>query len=366
MNKAFFINGGAGRVLCSIPALEEYAKTNDDFIIVAESWGDLYSLSKVLRDKVYASFHKDLFDLYLKDKEIVSPEPYRLNAYFNQKCNMIQAFDILINDLKEIPKTKKISIDLNKAEQIIGHNLVNEVREVTKKDKIIVFQPFGSGVKAEGNFIFDPTGRSFELKDIMHLLDELKKNYGIIIMSEIEIPHGQEHGIAMPKNVSLNQWAGIINAADYFLGCDSVGQHFSYSLGKPTTVVIGSTCPENISYPDEKMFYIIDNGKGKRKYSPIRMTMDECCDRNNEDLMVLTETTIKQILKSIKDKIGVSKVNNDSLKLSGMNGGVESPTSKMPLPMLPSNSTNFNGFQKPKTNKKKAIDQILELNDVKS
>ena len=35
-SKAFFINGGAGRVICSIPALEKYAENHDDFIIVAE------------------------------------------------------------------------------------------------------------------------------------------------------------------------------------------------------------------------------------------------------------------------------------------------------------------------------------------
>jgi hypothetical protein len=29
-SKAFFINGGAGRVLCSIPALEKYAETHPD------------------------------------------------------------------------------------------------------------------------------------------------------------------------------------------------------------------------------------------------------------------------------------------------------------------------------------------------
>ena len=48
MNKAFFINGGAGRVLCSIPALERHAETHDDFIIVSESWSELYLNSKVI------------------------------------------------------------------------------------------------------------------------------------------------------------------------------------------------------------------------------------------------------------------------------------------------------------------------------
>lgn len=81
MNKAFFINGGAGRVLCSIPALEAYAETHDDFVVVAESWGEFYACSKILRDKAFPIFHKNLFEDHLKDKEIITPEPYRLNAY---------------------------------------------------------------------------------------------------------------------------------------------------------------------------------------------------------------------------------------------------------------------------------------------
>jgi hypothetical protein len=183
-------------------------------------------------------------------------------------------------------------------------------------------------------------------------------------MSQIEIPGWQEMGIAMPKNVSLTQWAGIINASDYFLGCDSVGQHISYALNKPSTIVIGATYAENISYPDNKNFHIIDNGKNKRAYSPIRMTFDECRDRNNEDLMVLNDERIKEIAKSIKDKIGVSKVSNETLKLNGLSGKTEpsklNPTSNLPI-------TNFNGFQKPKlSNKKKPIEQLLELNDIKS
>jgi hypothetical protein len=170
-------------------------------------------------------------------------------------------------------------------------------------------------------------------------------------------------GVAMPQNISLPQWAGIINASDYFLGCDSVGQHISYAINKPSTIVVGSTYPENISYPNEKNFYVIDNAKNKRKYSPIRMALDESRDRNNEDLMVLSDDKIKEIIKSIKDKIGVSKVSNETLKLSGLSEVSE--VSKLnPMANLP--ITNFNGFQKPKSNKKKPIEQLLELNEIKS
>jgi ADP-heptose:LPS heptosyltransferase len=75
---------------------------------------------------------------------------------------------------------------------------------------------------------------------------------------------------------------GIVKASDYFLGCDSMGQHYAHALGKPATVIIGSTFPQNISYTNTKNFTIIDNGKDKgRIYNPFRITMDFDSERDN-------------------------------------------------------------------------------------
>jgi len=361
MNKAFFINGGAGRVLCSMPGLEKYAKTHDDFVIVSEAWTELYMTNKTLRDHVYMGWQKDLLRDQLLDKEIISPEPYRLNAYFTQRANLIQAFDMLINDLgDDVPETGEINIDLSKEEQITGHNLVGEVKQVTGKDKVVVFQPFGQSVKNEGQFIYDTSGRSFEMTNTLDLLTELNKNYAIIVMTQLDIPSWQEMGIAMPKDMSLNQWMGVINAADYFLGCDSVGQHMAHAMKKPATVVIGATFPENISYPSNKKFTIIDVGEGKRKYQPIRITQDECADRNNEDLMVIDKDIIKKIIKSIKDKIGVSKTSSTSNTSNTSNTIPLKPL--QPTKQFGSADNNF-GFdsKKPIGKKKKPIDELLEL-----
>lgn len=307
MKKAFFVNGGAGRVLCAIPALEHYLKTVDsDVVIVAEAWLELFLSSDVLRNNVYSIMQKDLFRDKLKDKEIVTPEPYRLNAYFNQKANLIQAFDMLINDVSEIPETKNINLSIGKADQALGYNLINNVREQFKKEKVIVFQPFGSGARQEGNFIIDESGRSFELKDIYRLVDELSKNYGIIMMSTFNIPSVRPMPAIIPEKFNLLQWTGVINAADYFLGCDSVGQHFAHALKKPATVVIGSTFPQNISYPNNKDFTIIDNGKDRRTYSPLRITTDFTVDRNNEDLMILEDKEFDKIVDGIVKKLGKS------------------------------------------------------------
>ena len=399
MKKAFFINGGCGRVLCSMPALEKYAEKDDDFIIVAESWGELYFLNEKLRDKVYQMVHKGLFEEVLKDCKIVSPEPYRVNQYFNQKCNLIQAFDIEINDLDDVRKSGSINLNLSKEEQITGHNIVAEVKQTLGKDKTIVFQPFGQGSKKEGQFIFDPTGRSFEISNAIQVIEELRKNYSIILMTEIEIPGWEGLGVACPTGLDLNKWAGVINAADFFLGCDSVGQHFAHAMNKPATVITGSTYPENISYPDSKKFTVIDIGKGKRRYSPIRLTYDLFTERNNEALMCMGSDTIKQIAKSIKDKIGVSTQNNKTMGLTPppSSSGFKSPTKQItpsnsrskepvkfnqklpttkkleasnttPLTIKPlssgsSKGVKYNGFQQPlkSSSKKKPIDQLLEL-----
>lgn len=299
MKKAFFVNGGVGRVLCAIPALEWYKENVDpDVVIVAEAWGEIYLASKTLRNNVYPSNHKDLFKEKLKDRDLHSPEPYRLNAYFTQKCNLIQAFDMLINDLSEVPESKPFNLEINKVDQAFGYNLVNQVKQQFQKDKVIVFQPLGSGAKHEGQFIIDSSGRSFEVKDIAYVVKTLSKDYGIIMMSNLEIPTHEPMAAAVPQ-ANLLQWMGVINACDYFVGCDSVGQHYANALGKPATVVIGSTFPENISYPDNKDFTIIDNGLGRREYAPFRVAHDFVVERNNEDLMILEDETSKKIIESV-------------------------------------------------------------------
>ena len=62
-NTAIFINGGAGRVIASIPALELFATENpdDDFIIVCEGGTDFYKGHPVLHAKAYDNWHKNLF-----------------------------------------------------------------------------------------------------------------------------------------------------------------------------------------------------------------------------------------------------------------------------------------------------------------
>jgi ADP-heptose:LPS heptosyltransferase len=239
----------------------------------------------------------------------VSPEPYRVWEYYNQKASLAQAYDIAINNkgIRDLPKP---TIKLSKQETLTGLQVCNEVKEKTKKKKTIVFQPFGRGVVEDKGVITDFSGRSFEATTVVNLVKELAKDYAIIFMGEVAIEfskHGVTESVAIPQNINLRQWASIIANADHFLGCDSVGQHLAYSLGTSATVVIGSTFKENVSYPNEKTFNILDMGEGARVYSPIRITIDEFSDRVNEGVMQMNDKVEEVIVKEIKTSLKGTK-----------------------------------------------------------
>ena len=308
-SKVFFINGGAGRVVASIPALEKYAETHDDFIIVCEGGMNFYRGHPILHKYAYDNWHKGLFEDKIKDRDCVTPEPYRQWHYYNQKCSLAQAFDIEINGLEEPRELPAPNITLAKGEGIQGMQLVDEAISTTGKEKVIVIQPFGRGIMDTGGYMFDPTSRSFNLSDISTIINNLKKDYCVIVMSEF--PFQTEEGESkdayiVPNIEDIRIWASIIDRADHFLGCDSVGQHIAKAVGSTVTAVIGSTYPVNITYPNDPKFDIIDLGEDRRTFSPIRLTMEDYQDIQNDECMSMTEEDVSAVIKSCRDKLGKS------------------------------------------------------------
>jgi ADP-heptose:LPS heptosyltransferase len=306
-SKAFFINGGAGRVICSIPALEKYEQESQDkdFIIVCEGGTDLFKGHPTLDDRTYDHWHKNLFKEKIKDRDVVSPEPYRVWEYYNQKCSLAQAFDIEINK-QGIRELDKPNLYLSKEELLHGRQVIGEIKKTLKKDKTIVFQPFGRGIQYIDESFVDPTSRSIEYRDVKALIRKFQDHgFAIIMMSEIKLDLREEKykdDVAAPENVGLRQWAAIIKYTDHFFGCDSVGQHLSYAMNKPTTVVLGSTYPINVSYPDVPIVNILDMGEESREYSPIRITPDERVDRKHEHIMSMTPEIHDYVINTILGK----------------------------------------------------------------
>ena len=289
--KAFFINGGAGRVICSIPALELYLEEHPDekFVIICEGGTDFFKGHAKLHHRVYDNWHKNLFHDKLVDMDIVTPEPYRVWEYYNQKCSLSQAFDIEINrrGIRDLPRP---TLKLTQDEITNGKVGIKDVLSKTGKTKSLVFQPFGRGVNMKGDIVTDPSGRSFELGNVINIINKLQKEFAVIVMTELPLNFqtlGCKDVVAVPANLPIRQWAGIIKSTNIVLSCDSVSQHIAYALNKPAVAVLGSTFPINVSYPNCENIRVLDMGEGVRIYSPIRIAPDEYADMNNDGIMAM-------------------------------------------------------------------------------
>lgn len=303
MKKIFFINGGAGRVIASIPALEESEKRGELGGIVCEGGMEFYLGHPVLQDYAWDVNHKGIFESLIKDNVCASPEPYRDHEYYNQKSSLQQSFywEIVGERIKE---NKRPTIVLSKAEEMAAMDIVSQVKQQHQKEKTIVIQPFGrSSTLGAGAVVYDQSSRSIEQNTFIELVADLSKDYNIMYMGEHKL-NAVNLPIFQPENpMPLRIWAAIIEATDYFIGCDSVGQHLAYAFDKPGTVVCGSTFPINTTYPEH--FNIVEKKNAVRHYSPIRIAgfASEEADRLNDTIMDFSKEELKHIIANIREHI---------------------------------------------------------------
>ena len=101
MKKIFWIDGGAGRVIAAIPALLKYNRLNPstEWAVLVGAWDFLLWGIPELQDRTYNLDTKGVFDNVVKNADqFVTPEPYRVPAYFRQEISLVQAFDREINN----------------------------------------------------------------------------------------------------------------------------------------------------------------------------------------------------------------------------------------------------------------------------
>lgn len=296
----FYIDGGAGRVLTAIPALLKYNKLNPnaDWAVLIPAWDFLYWGIPELQDRTYGIDTKGIFDsVVLNSDKIITPEPYRVPAYFRQEISLAEAFDREINNTNDHSDLGTPVMIFNKQEMHVAKATIAELKDRMKKPKTVVFQPYGRGAKVERDEIMDDESRSLDGKSYLNLVKRLAQRYNMIFFGE---PQFQQKIDTFAANYTcdLRQWGALIQEADYFLGVDSVGQHLARAVGKPGTVIIGSTFAKNTSYPG--YFNIIEKA-GVKKYSPIRITgLDSVlANRLNENTMKFSDKEINELYNAI-------------------------------------------------------------------
>lgn len=284
------INGGAGRVIAAIPALEKFSRLNpkDDFRVIVHGWQDLYWSHPLLQSRTVGIHQKNIFSDYIRDRKLVCPEPYYLHDYYNQKISMTQAFDREINLTQSHKDLKSPKLYISSYERASVRRIIDEFRNIHQKNKVVVFQPYGSGMNLVQGTPYDATHRSLNPDHYLQIAKFLNdRDCMIFFFGPPELRHpGDDFSADLKKfNPDLRMYMSLIAECDYFVGCDSVGQHMARAFNRPGSLFMGSTFEENVTYP--RHFRMFRRADRKPVYSPIRLggVDSDFADRINDGIM---------------------------------------------------------------------------------
>ena len=206
-----------------------------------------------LQERTFNPDARGSFDLFWKADKVLSPEPYRVPAYYRNEISLREAFDVEINGSTDHSDLPPMQLNISFQEKRRAYEIIEEAKSKHKKSKTIVLQPYGSTATLHASGIFDDSLRSIPKPMLDYFIKELSKNYNLIFMGAKDFYNVRTYKPDPDPN--LREWAAIIGAADYFVGCDSCGQHICKALNKKASVMIAGTHSMNVTYDG---FHIIE------------------------------------------------------------------------------------------------------------
>lgn len=303
MKTIICIDGGVGRAVTAIPALLKFGELNpnDDWYVSVVGWDFMYWGIPELQKRTFNPETKGVFENYFWDaNRVISPEPYKVPGYYRQEISLTEAFDIEINGSYDhsdlcLPFLKLSHLEILKAKEHI-----HKVKKEQKKDKTIVIQPYGSTATLYPVGVYDETARSIPQKMYETLINKLMLDYNVIYFGPQEMYDGKTY--KPEPDLTLREWAALISESDYFVGCDSCGQHFARAVNTNGTVILGGTHENNVSYPD---FFQIIQRDVKIEPSPMRISMiqSHLANRLNEERILFKEDEIIDTYDAIVNHI---------------------------------------------------------------
>ena len=255
MTTIITLDGGFGRIITAIPALLKYSKNHpeEEWYIMIPGWDFTTWGIPELQERTFNPDARGSFDLFWKADQVISPEPYRVPAYYRNEISLREAFDVEINDSTDHSDLPPMQLNISFQEKRRAYEIIEEARNKHKKSKTIVLQPYGSTATPHASGIFDDSLRSIPEPMLNYFVKELSKDYNLIFMGAKEFYNLKTYKPDPDPN--LREWAAIIGSADYFVGCDSCGQHICKALNKKASVMIAGTHSVNVTYDG---FHIIE------------------------------------------------------------------------------------------------------------
>jgi hypothetical protein len=310
MNTTFIITGGAGRVVCAIPALEKYARLNpnDNFNIIVNGWESLFWSHPVLQNKTIGANQKNTFESLIKQTQVCIPEPYQVYGFYNQQSHLVEAFDQEINHTTDHSDLNYNCLYLSEVEREGAKELIEKYKSEKKKTRTIIFQPYGSGIDIINKKPLDRSNRSLTQEHTLKLIQEMSKDAIVLNASKPEYRNRADTFSIQfddPNTNYFRRLMGLIYHCDYYVGVCSVGQHIARAFNKKGLIIMGATHESNYSYPNH--FDIYRKPNRIPIYSPWRLSdVDiEFSDRSNDGIMDFTNDEMAKIISIIKNNNGI-------------------------------------------------------------
>lgn len=320
MTTIISLDGGLGRIITAIPALLKYHQLhpNEEWYITIPGWDFMTWGFPELQERTFNPDARGSFDLFWKADRVITPEPYRVPAYYRNEISLREAFDIEINASTHHNDLPLMQLKLSSPERRKAYEIIEEAKSKHKKSKTIVIQPFGSTATPHASGIYDDSLRSIPKTMLNYFINELSKNYNLIFLGAKEFNNIKTYKPDPDPN--LREWSAIIEAADYFIGCDSCGQHICKALNKKASVVVAGTHRVNVTYDG---FHIIERDV---PFYPDAMRISgfqsHMSSRLNEPRIQFTqdeiETAYQEIIQIIEGEEVVTKIVEEKKTIKGL------------------------------------------------
>lgn len=303
--KIINIDGGIGRAISSLPAILKYHQNNpgEEWYLSIMGWDFITLGIPDLQEKTFNPNTKGVWENYfMKADEVITPEPYHLPNFYKGKISIAEAFDEIINKTTFHEDLNYETLNLSQSEIRKGQDIIYKAYEEKKKEKTIVINPYGSTAETYPLGVYDDSLRSLPENMFNQLCELLAEDYNVIYMGYLHLLSQDNKFVYVPHpDIHIREWMGVISQVDYFIGCDSAGQHIARATGTQGCVIMGGTNPVNMSYID--YFRIIQ--RKPAVYSPMRISglQSNLAERLNKDCIEYTEDEILSAYNMIKEDI---------------------------------------------------------------
>jgi len=289
MRAAIQIDGGIGRTICALPALERMAK-EQELIIIAGHPEVFHNNPNFY--KVYSLNREYIFDDVIQHCEFLNPEPYWDYHFYQKQRHIITSFNCILNKEEPIELPRPV-IYLTDAEKQEASDYIKNIRTQIGNRKIIGFQPFGASFQPLTGK--DDSHRSLPPNVVDSILNQLN-DVGCFINFTM---HPIKHPSMCYDHFPLRKLFALAPHCDYLITVDSFLPHLGFCFGIPGTEFFGGTEIVNFGYPEH--YHTVSRPGYPKTYFAFRMAgfVDK-----NQGAMNFTEEELTPILEEIRARLG--------------------------------------------------------------